>query len=323
MALKYGIPISFGTNAILYVFFGAPLEPPGRATATIVVAAIAMSTSAIRPCFFLSIEPPVGVSFPVLSTRVPSPPRSPPPAGEHRRAREQLREPTVRLAPRCPVAGLVHLRRERPADDLARLLERAKLAECHRLHREVPDLRRLRRSSEHGQSRRVRRPLAERPVERAAADDVDLRRDLARRGAEQLDRLPVLEREALEHAADDLARLLRRLLARARAGLADPPRHVPGRQEDGVIRVHERAPRGRRLGERDQLRVLEGLAVVRPRPPALVQEPEADHVLEQAERAAGAALVRQVGVERPLVDHGRDDLDADERPGARADVRGA
>ena len=145
------------------------------------------------------------------------------------------------------------------------------------------------------------------------------RGDDAGDGREQVDRLRVLQRETLEDAAHDRARLDRLRLACVRAERAHPRRHVAGIGEGGVVGIDERLQRGRVLRERDELveRVLP--ALLRPHTAALVDEPEPGDVAKQAERAADAALVGEIRGERRVGDHRRLDLETDERPRARAD----
>ena len=105
----------------------------------------------------------------------------------------------------------------------------------------------------------------------------------------------VLQREALEDAADDRAGLVRLGLAgRARRTRAIRAGMSPGVANARVVRVDERPQRRRVLRERDEL--VEGVvaALERPGAPALVQEPEPGDVAQQPERAADAALVGQV-----------------------------
>ena len=91
--------------------------------------------------------------------------------------RPGARRPAKRSRASCPgrgVLGLVDDGRERRAHDLARLRERAELAERHRLHEQVAEQRRLLRARRARAARGARRPAAEQLVVRAAADDVDL-----------------------------------------------------------------------------------------------------------------------------------------------------
>src|SRR5207248_767401 len=121
------------------------------------------------------------------------------------RARERG-EPLTRLAPRRRRRrGLVEARPERANDDLARLRERSQLAEGERLNEQVADERRLRRPRMYRTLRSSSRPRAQQLVLRAAADDVQLVERALGDAREQVDGLRVLEREALEDAADDRA----------------------------------------------------------------------------------------------------------------------
>ena len=97
-------------------------------------------------------------------------------------------------------------------------------------------------------------------------------------------------------------------------------RHVAGREERLVVRVDHRAEP---LDSRRHLRQL-GVAVVvalaHPLPAALLHEPQAHDVLQEPDRPADAALVGVVVGERLLVDDRLVQLDAHQRPRARADV---
>ncbi len=97
----------------------------------------------------------------------------------------------------------------------------------------------------------------------------------------------------------------------------------PGGAKRGSFGLDQRAQRRRVVGELDQLleRALEALQ--RPGAAALVQEPEAGHVAQDAHRAGDAALVGEVGGEAAVVDDGVVELDAHQRPRAGADVRRA
>src|SRR5205823_3873820 len=132
-------------------------------------------------------------------------------------------------------------------DDLARLGERADLAARHRLHEQVADQRRLFGPGNDRESRGVRGPAAQELVAGTAADDVDLARRGTRNGCEQLDRLRVLEREALEDAADDGARLIGFGLAGIGAERADARRHLARLDEGRIVRLDEASERSRLL----------------------------------------------------------------------------
>ena len=81
--------------------------------------------------------------------------------------------------------------------------------------------------------------------------------NLLRHGAgdrgEYVDRLGVLEREALEDAADDRAGLDRFGLPRVSAERAHARRHVPLIRERGVVRLDQRPQHGRFLRKRNEL----------------------------------------------------------------------
>ena len=100
---------------------------------------------------------------------------------------------------------------------LARLGERCELAERDRLHEEVAEQRRLLRSGQDGEAGGVGGPRAEQLVPRAAPDDVEHRELRAGRARDEVDRLRVLEREALEDAPDERTGIGRLRLAGSRA----------------------------------------------------------------------------------------------------------
>src|SRR5205814_9234131 len=116
---------------------------------------------------------------------------------------------------------------------------------------------------------------------------------------EYVDRLRVLESEALEDAADRLAHPHRRGLAGGAAELVDAAGHVAGLEERLRVRIYQRPEGGRAARELDQLveRVL-----FAPRAAAFVQQPQARDVPQEPRRACDAALVRQVDLERLVVD---------------------
>ena len=224
------------------------------------------------------------------------------------------------LVPGSAVPGLIDRRRERGADNFAKLRERRELAEPDRLHEQVADLGRLDGTGQHRQPHGVGRSAAQEAVARAAADEVHLRRCRTRRGLQQLDRLPVLQHEALEDAADDRAVVLRYLLPGRRTEVPDAGRYVAGGEKHRIVGIDERTKRPRLLGQRHQLCELPLLPLRSPRATALVEQPKPADVAQQPRRAANAALVRQVCSEGGVVDQRSGQLHADERPGAAADV---
>jgi hypothetical protein len=198
----------------------------------------------------------------------------------------------ARASAQRPLLGLVHARRERGADDLARLREGAELAERDRLHEQVPDQRRLLGACEHGQPRGGRRPPAERLVAGAAADDVELRRRRAGDRREQADDLGVLEREALEDAARDRGDVAGLRLPRRGAEVDDALRHVARGGEGRVVGVDERAERLGALRRRDELVEGEVATGGGPAPAALVEEPEPGDVPSRRKAPTPPSFVR-------------------------------
>ena len=92
-------------------------------------------------------------------------------------------------------------------------------------------------------------------VARAAADHVDRLDAAAADLLEPLEHEPVLAGERDEDAAHELARRLRRPLARAHAGLGDAPRHVAGAQQVLVVGVEQRHVIARGLRQAQQILV--------------------------------------------------------------------
>ena len=187
---------------------------------------------------------------------------------------------------------------------------------------EVADHGRLLRPGEHGPAGRVRRPLAEQRVARAAADDVDDLGGARRSPRRAARRTRVLEREALEHAADDLARRLGRRLAASR------------RRTRGSARACRRAPRSAGRPGRSA-----SAAAARRSASATSSSKRAVVALERPARAGTRAGARgpvtfrssrivpatppsfvRLAANVAVVDHGRVELEPDERPGAGADV---
>ena len=234
-------------------------------------------------------------------------------------ASRELREPLACLLPVGRSLRLEPHRSERRAHDGTRLFERADLAERHRLHEEIAEHRRLFGAREHRQAGSLRSPGTEKLVSRAAADDVDHCGIDSGDAAEHIDRVGVLQREALEHAAHGLADTRRRRLLRLVAERADPSRHVAGLEEDVGVRIDERAQRRSRPGEGDELLEAVLAALRGPGAATLVQQPEAGDVAQEAVGAPHAALVRQIRREGCVVDQRPLDLDTDERPRADAE----
>src|SRR5256885_6496346 len=69
--------------------------------------------------------------------------------------------------------------------------------------------------------------------------------------------------------------------------------------------------------------VVDILSLRFPVPPARLQQPQARDVLQQSRRAADAALIREIQRLRPRADDRLAQLRAEQRPGARAEERGA
>ena len=99
--------------------------------------------------------------------------------------------------------------------------------------------------------------------------------------------------------------------------------HVAGREEARVVGVEDGAPvaaarRPRRAAPRRSTCRPRAL----PRAHRLAQQPQAHHVVQEADAAVDAALVGEVGRAARLGDDAVLELDADEPPGAAGDVGG-
>ena len=101
--------------------------------------------------------------------------------------------------------------------------------------------------------------------------------------------------QALEEHAHQRRGVVGHGLARLGAERADARRHVARPQEALVVGVDERGERGRRLGDRGQLLVGRAVAGRPQGAAALLDQPQADDVAQQPDRAAHAALVGEVG----------------------------
>ena len=239
-----------------------------------------------------------------------------------RSACHDRRETCARLVPFGLLVRLVQRKLDRPAHDLASFRERRDLPRRHRLHEEVAEHGPLVRAREDREAGRARGPVAEERVSRAAADDVDLRGFRAGDRRKRLDRLGVLQRQALEDAARGRACVGRRRLARRGAIRPDSRGHVPWLGERGVVWVEERGERGCVPRQRDEL--VEGVvgALARPGAPTFVEQPEAGDVPQEANGVADTALVGDVRGEGRVGDHRLVHLEAHERPRAHADEDG-
>ena len=188
-----------------------------------------------------------------------------------------------------------------------------------RLDQQVPQRRRLDRARHHRTPARVRGELAQQRVPRTAADDVDDLDGLPGEPLGLVDGLGERRREVVEDAPDDLGRALRDPLARLAAGPHDAARHVARLEEGRVGQVDPRARREGR-GRVEEVLQVELTAAQVPPPDRLRQEPEPHDVAQVADGAVDAALVGEVGPPAVLGQHGRIQLDADERPRPAGDV---
>src|SRR4029077_18049494 len=116
-----------------------------------------------------------------------------------------------------------------------------------------------------------------------ATDDVDLRWRSPCNAGKQVDRVAVLESEALDDAPDDRARAIWLRLPRAQTDLTDALGHGARLHEARVIRVYQGDVRGGVLRETHELVEVEGGALGGPRLLTLVHEPHPVDVLEQAD----------------------------------------
>src|SRR5262249_33006732 len=145
-----------------------------------------------------------------------------------------------------------------------------------------------------GPSGGVRGPPADELVPRAATDDMDRLELAAGDAPETVDGLRMLQREALEDAADDGTVVGGHRLPRPFAGLDDAGRYVAGLGEGRIVGIDERAQRLGQLREPNEVVDRIVAAGERPDPGALVQQPQACDVAEDPDRPCDAALVGQV-----------------------------
>ena len=132
--------------------------------------------------------------------------------------------------------------------------------------------------------------------------------------------LAVGEGETIEAGADEFAAGRGGALRGLAAESFDFFRHVAGREERLVVGIDQRLERLAALGHLGEL----GVAVIVPLAlklsAAFLHQPQAHDVLEEADRAADAALVGVVVTERFGVDDWLRDFDAHQRPRAGADI---
>ncbi len=126
--------------------------------------------------------------------------------------------------------------------------------------------------------------------------------------------------ERVEDGAGDLRRRGRHGLTRLGARRGDAHRDVAGRGEARVVGIDDAAPAGHLLRRGDELRRRPRLAVRRPPPAALLEQPQPGHVLEQADGAVDAELVGDVGRQRGGGGDRSGQLAPDEGPRAAGDV---
>ncbi len=179
-------------------------------------------------------------------------------------------------------------------NELAHLGGRRELAKGMKLYEDVPERRRLDRAREHRSPRDVRGQPAEELVPGAPADHVH---DLDRRAGDPLDLLehePVLAGEALEHRPDQHVTFAGCNLPALLTDRADARRHVARSHQLGQVRIEERPADRCVHREPGHVGIALGCALRDPGAAAFLDEPEPHHVLQQANAAVEAALVRQV-----------------------------
>ena len=96
--------------------------------------------------------------------------------------------------------------------------------------------------------------------------------------------------------------------------------HIAGGEEARVVHVDDRLERGRLLGQLDQPGEIDRVGAAIPLALALLDDPQAHDVLEQASGAVNAALVGVVGLHDLDAGERLGDLRTQERPGSGADV---
>ena len=143
----------------------------------------------------------------------------------------QAREPAGGVGPGGGVAGLVDGDGERAGDDGAEVGDRAELLAADRLHQDVADRRGLDGPGVDRAAAGVGGELAEQRVLGPAADHVDRPDRRAQDRFQPLDRPAILERQALQAAADERPLVPRRRLAGLRAEGGQPRGHVTGGEE--------------------------------------------------------------------------------------------
>jgi len=137
---------------------------------------------------------------------------------------------------------------------------------------------------------------------------------------EFLHRPTILECEAFQSTAGNLTAALRHALARASAESLNAGGHSARCQELDCVRLYEWAKGGRLLGLCRDLIIAERLALQCPGTPAFLHQPQPHDVLEHAEGASHAAFIGKVVGQRLRGDDRFTCLDANQRPGARAEI---
>ena len=167
------------------------------------------------------------------------------------------------------------------------------------------------RSGDHGQAGRVGGELAQQPVLRAAAHDVDhLHRGTGQIGR-SMDGAGVGGRQGVEDAAHRGG-----LGERPARRVGDPLGHPSGWDEGGVVDVDAWAVAGQPCGSSEEVVEI----VPAPCALALLQQPETADVAQEPDAAVDAELVGEVGRAGRLGEHRSVELEPDEGPGAAGDV---
>ncbi len=106
--------------------------------------------------------------------------------------------------------------------------------------------------------------------------------------------IPVLQGQAVDHAAHHRRFIARHRLALCLTGSCDSCRHIADAGERRVVRV-DKGNQGRGgLGQRNHVREFNRFASLIPDAPAFLEDPQAVDILEQANRFFNADLVGKV-----------------------------
>lgn len=183
------------------------------------------------------------------------------------------------------------------ANDGTEFLQRADFRTGACLHQDIAENSRFDGTGKNRAVAGISGQLVEQTVARAAADDVDHLDALANDLFELTEYGLVLQSEAFKRATDQRSFRIRHRLAVLFAEIADGAGHVGRVAEAGIIGIDKGAEGRGSFGEANELGVVELFPLWFESAFALLDQPKASDVFEEAIGAVHAALVGEIEIE--------------------------